>query len=540
MCKLKEFLKVALLVCPLFLPTSLHAQTLPVCAQTASDPDGDGFGWEFISTGFASGDFGSCLITGESEPQPVIINRETGGRVNLIRANWHLEKDISNRRIQCEPFEFDEASAVYVKDNAAYPDAGLWNRIDTIYQHDALSSQLPRMNTMYQLAVHRIPAGSSTDLSLSNPAWDEGFERVIPLWTINNGVYYGIAPLHSSPYVEIVNHGTGAANAVRVWGGNSSDPADSYQNCYAIDGTAFVPTGQPDSTGTALTPLDENVLVSMNFQGGEDLQSDLIDPGPVVNRETGVPVDFSNGIWNYNTQLAMKALRCHRSDWEWMEPLKYGFISLDDSIAGWTYVFHPYTGGDQVRVSYISHTNRARFWQTKSVALRNGQLGNWTENDANFTAWEQLADNIRIWDTDNALSFHQCQGNQVTRLFSGGNVATVGEPLRSIASPVEQETGNNNANNNNETDNGSSSNETDSGSSTNETDTDSSSNETGSGSASNETGSTTSVISGNETRPDQESSSGGGSFGTIFLLFLTVLKAGVWLRIKTLPISRNI
>ena len=211
--KLKEFLKLALLACPLVLPTSLHAQTLPVCAQTASDPDGDGFGWEFISTGFASGDFGSCLVTSESEPQPVIINRETGASVNLIRANWHLENDISNRRIQCEPFEFDEARAVYVKDNAAYPDASLWNRIDTIYQHNALSSQLPRMNTMYQLAVHRIPAGSSTDLNLSDSAWQEGFERVVPLWTINNGVYYGIAPLHSSPYVEIVNHGTGTSNA---------------------------------------------------------------------------------------------------------------------------------------------------------------------------------------------------------------------------------------------------------------------------------------------------------------------------------------
>ena len=84
--KLKEFLKLALLACPLVLPTSLHAQTLPVCAQTASDPDGDGFGWEFISTGFASGDFGSCLVTSESEPQPVIINKETGASVNLIRA----------------------------------------------------------------------------------------------------------------------------------------------------------------------------------------------------------------------------------------------------------------------------------------------------------------------------------------------------------------------------------------------------------------------------------------------------------------------
>ena len=281
----------------------------------------------------------------------------------------------------------------------------------------------------------------------------------------------------------------------------------------------------------------------MNFQGGEDLQGDLVDPGPVVNRETGVPVDFSNGIWNYNTQLAMKALRCHRSDWEWMEPLKYGFISLDDSIAGWTYVFHPYTDGDQVRVSYISHTNRTSFWQTKNVALRNGQLGDWTENDAVFTAWEQLDDNIRIWDTDNALSFHQCEGNQVTRLFSGGNVATVRESLRSMVSPVEQETGNSNTGNNVaensnqvETGNSSSSNETDNGSSTNETDSGSSSNGTGNESSSIETGSTTSVISGNETLPDRESSSGGGSLGIIFLLHLAALRpgllAGSWLRVK--------
>jgi len=487
----------ALLLMPLLLPAQkLSAQILPACEQSASDPDGDGFGWEFISTGFATGDFGSCIVTGESEPQPVIINRETGGAVDLIRANWHLENDISNRRIQCEPFEFDEASEVYVQDNAEYSDTRIWNMIDTIYYHDALSNQLPRMSTMYQLAVHRIPSGSSTrNLSLSDPAWDEGFERVVPLWTINNGVYYGMAPLHSSPYVEIVSRGTGSNNAVRVWGSNSSGPANSYQDCFAVDGSVFVPTGQPDSTGAGLSLLDDNVLVSMNFQGDENLQSDLTDPGPVVNRETGVPIEFSNNVWNYNTQLATKSIRCHRSDWEWMEPAKYGSISLDDSLAGWTYVFHPYTGDDRVRVSYVSNTSRTSLWQTKSIALRNGQLGNWTENDTNFTAWEQLEDNIRIWDTDNALSFHQCEGNQVTRLFSGGNVATVREPLRSIASPAAQETGNN--------------------SSSNETDNESSSNEI-------ENGSSTAITPDNESPPDQESSSGGGSFGYLLIFFLAL------------------
>jgi len=70
-------LTTLLLLLPL--SQSAHAQSLSVCSSAASDPDGDGFGWENNQ---------SCRVTSVSDTAPEFINQETGQPVVLTRAIW--------------------------------------------------------------------------------------------------------------------------------------------------------------------------------------------------------------------------------------------------------------------------------------------------------------------------------------------------------------------------------------------------------------------------------------------------------------------
>jgi len=65
---------------------------LPECEYTASDYDGDGFGWE---------NDGSCRVTDSSQGEPNIFNWVTGENVDLIWPYWNAYRDIENRVIEC-------------------------------------------------------------------------------------------------------------------------------------------------------------------------------------------------------------------------------------------------------------------------------------------------------------------------------------------------------------------------------------------------------------------------------------------------------
>lgn len=53
------------------------------CDTQASDPDGDGFGWEWNRD---LGALASCTITEDILTVPALVNPQTGEEVSLIRA----------------------------------------------------------------------------------------------------------------------------------------------------------------------------------------------------------------------------------------------------------------------------------------------------------------------------------------------------------------------------------------------------------------------------------------------------------------------
>lgn len=88
----------------------LHSQELRTCESVAADPDGDGYGWQFLDNMWDS-----CIVTDETEPAPVIINPQTGVAVDLQRAYWNPNKDIANRQIQCNFFMFDRETQSFIE-----------------------------------------------------------------------------------------------------------------------------------------------------------------------------------------------------------------------------------------------------------------------------------------------------------------------------------------------------------------------------------------------------------------------------------------
>jgi hypothetical protein len=395
------------------LPAMAQQSELPVCATSASDPDGDGFGWEvpaLATSDPAAADFQSCVVAASSASKPVLVNRVTQAEVVLERAYWNANNDFANRTLRCEPYEYDVATAVYQKVDPQLADNRLWFLKDTLYQHDALSSNFPRMNTVYQLPVDALPdENAAVSLSVNDNRWQNGLDGILPLWTVNNGIYYGAMPLRRSPYVEVIDRNGGSANAVRVW--NNGTSADSYHDCYDVDGSALMPTGSVNAASEGLLSPDDQLLVSLSASEGSDQET--------IDLETGSPVLFSNPLWRYNTQVAGRSFRCHRNEWEWRNPSVYEPVDLDDSIAGWTYVFHPSASDTQVLVSYKSHTSREAQWQTRSVNIQGQQLTGWSETPQ-YTSWQQTDAGFRLWSAGDNQSFNDCQPSRLTSLVVTG------------------------------------------------------------------------------------------------------------------------
>ncbi len=205
-----------------------------------------------------------------------------------------------------------------------------------------------------------------------------------------------------------------------MWG---DETANSYHDCYDVNGIAFVPTGSADTASDGLQPADEQTITT--------LFSAVDDAAETTDLETGTAVVFSNPRWLYNTQIAGRRFQCHRNEWEWRNPSVYGNIDLDDSLAGWQYIFHPYNGGGQVLITSRSFTNRNSQWQTKSIGLLSEVLGLWSENPQHLNM-QQTTDGFRLWNAGDNETFDYCQPGRLTSLLTDGidiGFTSVNEPL---------------------------------------------------------------------------------------------------------------
>ncbi len=173
------------------------AQTIPVCASQAADPDGDGFG-------YANG--ASCIVTSDSAGPPEFINQETSLPVNIVRAYWDGLVDFNNP-VTCTRYAF--VTDRYVASTS----------LSVTLTFSPLTTSAP-----YVGRVTRVRGAGS----------ESTFD-----WSMDNGIYTGPTNLGRSPWFEIVN--AGDQKAVRTWFSNSI-----FNQCAAVDpNKSFSPTGIP-------------------------------------------------------------------------------------------------------------------------------------------------------------------------------------------------------------------------------------------------------------------------------------------------------
>ena len=251
---------------------------LGVCSSVAADPDGDGFGFEFNPDISA---FDSCVVTSESEPRPIRINRETGEEINFIRPFWNAERDIANRDIECVEFRFNEESQTYESNmdtNADLPFGT--NR----YRHEPLPNVAPFVGRALFERTRVDPVG------------------LAEVWTLNNGLYRG--PMFvSSNWVEVVTDPVQDNTVTRFWFYFSSPDNNSrYDECRDTSGQPFAPTGTFDEvlpTPTAPVPFE---LTATGFANpAEEV---------IVNLETGLEVVLQPAVWDIFNDLIGREIVC--------------------------------------------------------------------------------------------------------------------------------------------------------------------------------------------------------------------------------------
>lgn len=276
---------------------------------------------------------------------PVIVNSQTGASVELTRAYWDPNNDIANRVMQCDFYVFNVESQVYehvYEDDSEFD--GRW-RADPWY----------RSRPHYHLQLPRFPAPVNSAFIGTDPVNYSG--KYLPLWSVIDGVYDGPAPLGESRFVEIVAHRSDTRNAVRVWHNSESfrypdSPGlDSvraghaaFSVCNDPTGTPMVPTGQPSVSPQLAEPIDD-LIVTLAGLGDHTGETPVI-----VDRETGLTIEFSTGRWNYNQDIALRKISCATY---WRIDSEGGYVYGDFPNNLQQYWYHPYNGGNSILVTHL-------------------------------------------------------------------------------------------------------------------------------------------------------------------------------------------
>ena len=264
----------------------VYAQPSRDCASTASDPDGDGFGWEWNAD---AGQLASCVITEESyAPPSPIFNRETGEEIRLIRPYWNANRDIAGRDIECKGYDFDETEGRYTNQSGRY---------DTNLSHDALPLSPPYM------------AAADFD---KNPYFISPDMVIYKVWTVIDGRYIGpmmgrMSVNYTTPifdWLEIIDATDTAPAGIRIWGSRPT-----YRECFDKSGQSFGPTG----------------FIGEEFPANEIQDRSLIATGisapaqfaeTPVNLETGQPVNLTTAYWDVYESSWGRAISCWPTQWD--------------------------------------------------------------------------------------------------------------------------------------------------------------------------------------------------------------------------------
>jgi hypothetical protein len=317
----------------------------------------------------------------QAQEAPVIVNSQTGTQVNLVRAYWDPNIDIANRVMQCDFFAFNEETLVYEErpDFVPYAPVFPWFR----------------SSPYYHLPLPEFPAQVNSAF-IGTEAIDRA-GAYLPLWSMTNGVYDGIAPLVASEFVELVAHLSDTINAVRVWHSTAQ-----YHVCYDPDGEPMVPTGQPGVSPQLNEPVDDLIVTFGNLGNHSD--------APVlIDRETGLTIEFTTGRWNYNRDIALRRFGCASFRWDDTEG-RYLFETWPDNSN--THWYHPYNGGDSVLVSYRGS---------------DGDLGSTTKHliEDDSVHWFAPFDRRYLELTDSETGFEFRHWGETNDSFRGCSVALI-------------------------------------------------------------------------------------------------------------------
>lgn len=236
---------------------TVMSQTLPLCRSTASDADGDGYGWENNA---------SCLIGSTSLGATTFTNLETGAMVDLIRARWEPSDLLDD--IVCQEYQFDGA---YYQP----ADSG------TLYEHAPLPTTFPSVSNVLV----------------------SGTPVVTQSWSLDNGIYYGPSPLALSPWIQVIDYtrldvwpnSINTLNAVRVW-----QTDRRFSQCRTTDPYAVVkPSGSVADT-TVLNDCDYSNAAEYNGWGWDPVAQQSCEPVTAKNNGCDYTNAFLSGGWGWN------------------------------------------------------------------------------------------------------------------------------------------------------------------------------------------------------------------------------------------------
>ena len=351
------------------LPTpyvSAQDSELPACFTTASDADGDGFGWEWsrVETRYVS-----CAVTDQSETAPMAVD-EFGGFTGELetRAYWNANRDIAGRTIACDSLFFSrESQALEV--------------IDVFeFQHDPLPLVAPFIAF----------ADFSGTSDWSNLSENVSRQRSSNVWTVRDGIYQG--PMLLSPWVQIVDRGGRSNNAIRYRRGFG------IFECYDPTGEPFVPTGFFDEV--LPEPQQQAELPTITSTGVNDANG-LSDVDPLINLQTGNEVVLPPITWDLFNDMIGREITCDRFTWD--DSLQ-GYFAFEGVQATEFFIFYPISlSGPQKHGLVVTLQNRQNSFLTNyEFRIIDGEV--MPDDVPIFSADNvEIINNtsIRIWDSSN-------------------------------------------------------------------------------------------------------------------------------------------
>jgi len=324
-----RFAAILCLVYVSLIPNVALSDTLPECIHTASDYDGDGYGWENDQ---------SCRVTEDSVGPPIYINLSTNTPVNFTRPYWNAYRDFQNRTIQCDLFVWTRDEG-YISDEEGrafsyHNGFTQWRDSSLTFEHLPIQAEKP-----WHGFVRNV---SSTGEGLRGQVW---YKDPYSYWTVNDGIYYSnagstqngrISILSQARYVELIDDHNGA---IRVWWYQDRYGSNRYAECFDVSGTSFQPSGYMGEPRPAPQPVDEPLLAVA--------ASPVSDSG-IVNLETSLPVILSEVEWDIST-LYGHTFECESVRW------------LDDSQWAPHVVNNGWGYSTALSANHIYYSPRTRF-----------------------------------------------------------------------------------------------------------------------------------------------------------------------------------